>query len=400
MRIRFVWLLALAGLCVPAASEDPRNPPPAVRRAFVTSSAHTGNLGGLAGADAICQQRAAEGLLPNPSGFVAFLSDSTTDAYCHVHGLLGTRADNCGLATLPTDAGPWVRPDGFPFADRIDVALDPVACVLAPLAVDEHGAYVPPYVPVWTDTDSLGALHSSYPVPCSDWISTSGSAESGDVWSTSQSWLATGSLSCSVAARLYCLETGPAKPLPPYRSGGALAFLTSTASHGDLGGLAGADALCVARATAAGLPAPTTFVAWLSDGSSDAIDRLTYDGPWIRLDGVQVAAGKSDLADQTLHAPINLTETGVYLGNWGVWSGTLSNGTSSGQSCANWTTGGAGASAHYGIANKASLGWTYYSTSICSSSFRLYCLSNFPAIIFVDDFESSDSLAWSATVTP
>jgi len=392
--------LALAFVISPAAASVLNPPTVEARRAFVTSSTHTGNLGGLAGADAICQQRASEGLLPNPSGFVAFLSDSTTDAYCHVHGLLGTRADNCGLATLPTDAGPWVRTDGFPFADRIDGALDPVACVFSPLALDEHGVLVSHVVPVWTNTDTLGAFHSSYPSPCSDWTSTTGNAGHGEDWSTSQSWVSAGGLSCSIAARLYCVESGPAKPLPPHRSGGALVFVTSTGSDGNLGELAGADALCVARATAAGLPAPTSFVAWLSDAAVDAIARLTYDGPWVRLDGVLVATGKADLVDETLHAPINLTETGEYLGNWGVWSGTLHSGNGTGSTCSGWATGAAGVSAHYGRANSATYSWTYFSTASCNSNFRLYCFSNFPAIVFVDDFESSDSLAWSATVTP
>lgn len=371
--------------------------PPEVRRAFVTSSTHTGNLGGLAGADAICQQRASEALLPNASSFVAFLSDSTTDAYCHAHGLIGTRAGNCGLATLPTGAGPWVRTDGFPFAERIDRALDPVAGVLAPLARDEHGVLVSPIVPVWTNSDTLGAFDSSYPASCSDWTSTAGDAAHGEDWSTSQSWVSAGGLACSIAARLYCVEPGPALPLPPHRSGGALVFVTSTGSNGNLGELAGADAICVARATAAGLPAPASFVAWLSDAATDAIARLTYDGPWVRLDGVLVAAGKADLVDETLHAPINLTETGEFLGNWGVWSGSHYTGTGTGSNCSGWATGAAGVSAHYGRANSAAYNWTYLSTGPCNSNLRLYCFSNFPAIVFVDDFESSDTLAWSAT---
>jgi hypothetical protein len=45
---------------------------------FVTSRAYTGNLGGLAGADAICQTHAAEAGLPGT--YVAWLATSTVTA--------------------------------------------------------------------------------------------------------------------------------------------------------------------------------------------------------------------------------------------------------------------------------------------------------------------------------
>src|SRR5690606_298731 len=47
---------------------------------FVTSTTHTGNLGGLAGADAICQTRAAAGGLSNSALFKAIMSDATANA--------------------------------------------------------------------------------------------------------------------------------------------------------------------------------------------------------------------------------------------------------------------------------------------------------------------------------
>lgn len=399
MKIRFGWLFALVALCAPAGSEEPTNPPE-VRRAFVTSSTHTGNLGGLAGADAICQQRASEALLPNAGGYVAYISDSTTDAYCHVHGLIGKRASNCGQATLPADVGPWVRTDGFPFAARIDEALAPTGHVYAPPCHDELGDPVGIWVQYWTSTVDTGEVHPTFSAPCSDWTSEDGSAGSGLSWSTTTSFSYGGSMACSTARPLLCLEAGFAVPLPPHRSGGAQVFLTAAPSTGALGGLPGADAKCVAAATAAGLPAPWSFVAWLSDSGSDARDRLTYDGPWVRLDGVLVASGKSDLVDGTLHAPINLTETGAWLGYYGVWTGTQSGGTYLGTDCEGWTSSAAATQGRYGAANRANPNWTSNATLACDYGGRLYCFSNFPAIVFVDDFESSGTLAWSATVTP
>ncbi len=401
MRSRLAWPVALAGLvgvCALAEAED-RNPPvPEVRRAFVTSSPHTGNLSGLAGADAICQQRATEASLPNPSYFVAFLSDSTTDAYCHVQGLTGTRATNCGLPTLPAEAGPWVRVDGFPFAARIDEALAPIGRTIAPLNLDEHGVAVDWWERVWTSTSAQGQSHPSYPVPCGDWTSTAGNAGAGDTWATTGSWLGSGSATCSSALRLVCLERWLALPLPPHRSGGALAFVTSSAHTGNLGGLAGADAICRGLATAAGLPAPDTFFAWLSTDAVDAVDRPTYDGPWIRPDGVRIASGKSDLTDSALRAPINVTENGSYIANYGVWTGTHHGGTATASDCGDWTSGNPGEIGFHGGANRANLVWTYWTTSPCDFAYRLYCLSDFPAVVFVDDFESSDTLAWSVTM--
>ena len=397
MRIRFAAPFALALIASPALAAVLSPSTPETRRAFVTSSTHTGNLGGLAGADAICQQRASEGLLPNPGNFVAFLSDSTTDAYCHVHGLIGKRADNCGLPTLPTDVGPWVRTDGFPFAARIDQALAPTGHVYAQPCHDELGNPVGAFTQTWTSTVDTGEVHPSYSVPCSDWTSEDGSAGSGMSWSTTTGFSYSGAMPCSTAHPLLCLEGGSAAPLPPHRAGGAQVFLTAAPTTGALGGTAGADAKCVAAATAAGLPAPGSFVAWISASGSHAKDRLTYDGPWIRLDGVLVANGKSDLLDGTLHAPINLTETGAWLGYLGVWTATQSNGNYLGTDCDGWTSSSAGTQGRYGAANRANQNWSSSATIACDYGGRIFCFSNFPAIVFVDDFESSDSLAWDVT---
>ncbi|MEO8277350.1 MAG: hypothetical protein ABI639_14140, partial [Thermoanaerobaculia bacterium] len=77
------------------------------RRAFITSVTGTGNLASWAGAtgatvldkaDSVCRARAAAALptpLPNAGTYRAWLSTSTTDAYCHVQGASGTRFGGC-----------------------------------------------------------------------------------------------------------------------------------------------------------------------------------------------------------------------------------------------------------------------------------------------------------------
>ena len=85
------------------------------RRLFVTSTSGTGDLSswagsggldGMAGADAVCRSWAAAASLPNAASYVAWISDGSTDAYCHLQGRTGTRASGCGGGALP-GAGPW-----------------------------------------------------------------------------------------------------------------------------------------------------------------------------------------------------------------------------------------------------------------------------------------------------
>jgi hypothetical protein len=102
-------------------------------------------------------------------------------------------------------------------------------------------------------------------------------------------------------------------------------FVTSNIYRGDLGGLLGADAKCQALADAAGLGGE--FKAWLSAAGpgNSAADRLTHaTGPYVRVDGVQVAANWTDLVDGLLSAPISIDEHGapVISGTMGVWTGT------------------------------------------------------------------------------
>ncbi|MCA9638983.1 MAG: DUF4215 domain-containing protein, partial [Myxococcales bacterium] len=79
-------------------------------------------------------------------------------------------------------------------------------------------------------------------------------------------------------------------------------FVTSTLYQGNLGGLAGADAKCQARAQAAGLPG--TFLAWLSDNTNNPNTRFTKSmGPYVLVNGTKIANNYTDLTDGTLLAP-------------------------------------------------------------------------------------------------
>src|SRR5690606_4557544 len=81
-----------------------------------------------------------------------------------------------------------------------------------------------------------------------------------------------------------------------------LVFVTSTTHEpASLGGLAGGDAICAARAEAAGLPG--TYVAWLSTATVDARDRLGSARGWRRVDGEPFADTVEDLASGKIFYP-------------------------------------------------------------------------------------------------
>lgn len=120
-------------------------------------------------------------------------------------------------------------------------------------------------------------------------------------------------------------------------------FVTSTRSNGILGGQSGADALCAVAAARAKLDG--IWIAWLSEAGAttpNAVDRISHDGPFVRLDGVPIARDKAQLTSGTLLAPMIVTELGDVLASPSeeaarVWTGTSSNGTRSAD-CSKWST--------------------------------------------------------------
>ncbi|MBI2233540.1 MAG: hypothetical protein HYU57_00745 [Micavibrio aeruginosavorus] len=140
------------------------------------------------------------------------------------------------------------------------------------------------------------------------------------------------------------------KPGPDGPGGGFVTgkcvFVTSTFYQGNLGGVAGADALCQGRATAAGLGG--TYKAWLSSSNpNDPGSSFTKSTtPYIRLDGAIIANDWTDLTDLSdLNAAINVTEYGTQVSPSGGWcrtyACTLSNGNYCGlgaaYTCNGWT---------------------------------------------------------------
>ncbi len=153
-------------------------------RIFVTSTTNSGNLGGLSGADTICQTRAVAGGFSGT--WKAILSDTTFNASSRIV-ITGPvyNTNNTLVATGKTDF--W---DG-----ALSVAV----------GYNEFG--VAASANTWSGSTSSGA--KDQPNSCSNWTSNSASnyAAYGQTGVATSNWIAAGSSAlCSNNYRLYCIN--------------------------------------------------------------------------------------------------------------------------------------------------------------------------------------------------
>jgi hypothetical protein len=125
---------------------------------FVTFTTHQGNLGGLAGADLICQQRALTRGLPGT--YKAWLSDST--------GSPDSR--------FMKSTGPYRRLDGVTVADNYtDLTTcdlsDPFACIDNPIDLMDDGVTRTSTAQIWTNT-GIGGTEEIPARSCDNWTKT------------------------------------------------------------------------------------------------------------------------------------------------------------------------------------------------------------------------------------
>jgi len=338
-------------------------PPPNV--GFVTSTVHTGNLGGLAGADAICQARAQGAGLAGT--YRAWLSTSTVNA-----------SDRFGSATG------WVRTDGKPFVRTIRELTE--RKIFYPLILNERGASEGSD-PAWTGTDDDGDAQAN---TCSDWTSTATSGTVGYPEYGNGAFTQNGGGACTTSAHLYCLGIDYTATVAPVPQTAVRRAFVSAVGWAPGAGLAGADALCTSQASAAGLPG--TYRALLAGVSTSAASRFSTNGlPWARVDDVLLSTTAAGfLAPTGTHwlASLDVTATGAHVYNAQTWAGattlagvgTLAT-TGVTTSCAGWTTaspttygavGGAGSSrVAFAFAN---YGGQTSTTSCASTNNRLMCL--------------------------
>jgi cysteine-rich repeat protein len=164
-----------------------------------------------------------------------------------------------------------------------------------------------------------------------------------------------------------------------------LVFVTSTVQTGNMGGLAGADAICNALAQAANLPG--TYMAWLSTSLANGTPagRFTQSAmPYVKVDGVKVADNWGDLVDGSpLDSAINKTEldgpppgSNTSCGPPGfpsVYTATNSSGmlAHADYTCSNWTS--TGGDSVYGDATQTGTWTDQCAGSSCSDLAAIYC---------------------------
>jgi hypothetical protein len=175
------------------------------------------------------------------------------------------------------------------------------------------------------------------------------------------------SWSLTVALIVACSSCDGTEPSGPKR-----VFVTSTGFAGNLNGLAGADAKCTATAAAAGLGG--SFVAWLSDATTNAKDRVTGTGPWLRVGTTSVIfPDRASLITGPL-VPVIVTEAGLAATGGSAWTGTKTDGTkATGDNCNNWSSGGTAAMTG-SVASTS--GWTesgQFNNCLPTTTNRLYC---------------------------
>jgi hypothetical protein len=172
-----------------------------IKHVFTTSTTYQGGaLGGLAGADQKCADRAHAATLPGT--FKAWLSDHTISA----RGRLTQSVDGYVLVGGTRVAATWDVLVSATLANAID--LDETGQMITGPSTC---AVVGGLVPAWTGTEADG----SYAVSennCGDWTELEhggliGNGVVGDISKSNSKW--TSSLcapSCTYAAALYCIE--------------------------------------------------------------------------------------------------------------------------------------------------------------------------------------------------
>lgn len=155
-------------------------------------------------------------------------------------------------------------------------------------------------------------------------------------------------------------------------------FVTNGTMSGNIGGLALADQYCTSAAKAAGLSG--SWIAWLSDPETNAINRIAHNGAYALLDGTIVVESKRQLTSGRILHAIDMTENEVTLpANRGVWTGTRPDGTSD-ATCSGWTTNAAASIGTLASAKAVDIGWTKGAPQSgltdnwrCNTVVSLYC---------------------------
>jgi hypothetical protein len=159
-------------------------------RVFVTSTTHTGNFGGIAGADAICRNLAAAANLPGAGSYMAWLSDATVSPATRFH----------------RSTGPYLLVGSSNIAENWDDLTN--GSIATPLKRTETGQAIHS-TNVWTSTLANGNSEGAgSEFTCGNW--TNAAATAGTGWSDSvdAAWtdIGGGVTNCTFSFPFYCFQ--------------------------------------------------------------------------------------------------------------------------------------------------------------------------------------------------
>lgn len=158
-------------------------------------------------------------------------------------------------------------------------------------------------------------------------------------------------------------------------------FATSDTYSANLGGYEEAINICEAHANNANLANPQAYKPWLSDDyGSPQVNRFdtSFQGRYVRLDGVTIAVGWSGLTSGPLVYPINIDELNNEIKYTLVWTATTASGNQYGSDpCNDFLTNNSMFSTLAGNAHDVS-DWSSYATYTCNNYFGLYCFEDLP----------------------
>jgi len=98
-------------------------------------------------------------------------------------------------------------------------------------------------------------------------------------------------------------------------------FITDTLTAGNFGGVAFADQVCADEARLASLTG--TFIAFVSDATTSARDRIEGSRGWVRVDGTPIGDTPASMFDSlAIFGTANQTASGALLSGTSTWTGT------------------------------------------------------------------------------
>jgi hypothetical protein len=152
-------------------------------------------------------------------------------------------------------------------------------------------------------------------------------------------------------------------------------FVSQATTTGDLGGIAGADALCNMYATTAQLGG--TWKAFVGDSTTAPASWTAPSSvPYALIDGTIVASDWSALLSGTLQHGIDEDECQLSITNAEVWTGLDDPSATNGSGCNDFTSGASSAPyAPVGISDHTDYSWCDVYLQYCDrSNVRLYCI--------------------------